>query len=109
MIGIADMVAFKLLVTRTTARNVGAGIAEALNESAESLALDFAGIQGFTPSFFDELLHSMGELSQSHGRDLLLELANPPAELSSVHEAIARAHGLRITEADGGSWLIGPP
>ena len=109
MIGISDMVEYKVLVTRTTARKVGTGVEEALNGPEAPLALDFEGIYGFTPSFFDELLHSIGEIARRQGRELDMEIVNPPAELSSVHEAIARAHGLWIVENEKGSWRLGFP
>ena len=101
------MVQNGILVTRTSARSVGEGVASMLKHDAETIELDFQGIRGFTPSFFDELLHSMGDLARSEGRDLDLRIVNPPSELSSIHEAIGRAHGLVISESESGSWLVG--
>ena len=106
-IQIEHMIQNRVLVTRTSARNLGANVAEVLPERGGTIALDFAGVRGFTPSFFDELLLSMGDLARSQGRDLDLRIDNPPSELSSVHEAIGRAHGLSISESDVGSWLVG--
>ncbi len=103
---IGNMVQNRILVTRTSARSLGAGVADMLQNDAEPIALDFRGIRGFTPSFFDELLHSMGDLAWSQGRDLDLRIVNPPWELMSIHEAIGRAHGLLISESEGGSWLV---
>ncbi len=108
-IQIGDMVQGRVLVTRTSARNVGAGVADMLMDRTGTIALDFEGIRGITPSFFDELLLSMGELARSQRRDLNLRIVNPPSELSSIHEAIGRAHGLLISESDSGSWLVGRP
>ena len=106
---IEDMVQNKVLVTRTSARHVGNSVAEVVVEPIGELELDFEGIRGITPSFFDELLLSISELAQSRGRDLRLRVINPPSELSSVHEAIGRAHGLSISESESGSWLVGRP
>ena len=100
------MVQNGILVTRTSARSVGEGVAKTLQHDVEPMALDFQGIRGFTPSFFDELLLSIGELARGQGRDLNLSIDNPPSELLSVHEAIGRAHGLSISKSEGGSWLV---
>ena len=108
-IRIGDMVQNRILVTRTSARSLGAGVADMLSDDAEPIALDFQGIRGFTPSFFDELLHSMGDFARSQGRDLELRIVNPPWELMSIHEAIGRAHGLVISASESGSWLVGRP
>ena len=106
-IRIGDMVRNRVLVTRTSARNVGNSVAGKLMSPTETMELDFEGIRGITPSFFDELLLSMGELAKGQGRDLNLRIVNPPSELSSIHEAIGRAHGLSISESESGSWLVG--
>ena len=105
-IRVGDMVRNKVLVTRTSARNIGASVTGTLMVPTETIALDFDGIRGITPSFFDELLLSMGEFAKGQGRDLSLRIVNPPSELSSVHEAIGRAHGLSISESESGSWLV---
>ena len=106
-IRIGDMVQNRVLVTRTSAKHVGTTVADAAMGPIGVLVLDFEGIRGFTPSFFDELLLSMGELARSQGRDLDLRIDNPPSELSSIHEAIGRAHGLLISESESGSWQVG--
>ena len=103
---VGDMVRNRVLVTRTSARDFGANVSDILVGQTEALTLDFGGIRGITPSFFDELLLSMGELAKSQGRDLSLRIVNPPSELSSIHEAIGRAHGLSVSESEGGSWLV---
>ena len=100
------MVQNRVLVTRTSARQVGDNVAGVVVDPVGLLELDFEGIRGITPSFFDELLLSLGEIARGQGRDLSLSIANPPSELSSVHQAIARAHGLLITEREDGSWLV---
>ena len=106
---VSDMVQNRILISRRHARSVGKGVANLPQHEAVPIALDFQGIRGFAPSFFDELLHSMGDLARSQGRDLDLRIDNPPSELSSVHEAIGRAHGLSISESESGSWLVGRP
>lgn len=106
---IGDMVQNRVLVTRASARSLGEGVAGMLHHYPEPIELDFRGIRGFTPSFFDELLHSMRDLARSQGRDLDLRIVNPPWELMSIHEAIGRAHGLSISESEVGSWLVGRP
>ena len=108
-IRIGDMVQNRILVTRTSARNVGAGVADRLSNSSEAVALDFDGIRGITPSFFDELLLSMGKLAESGEDARHMRILNPPLELSSIHEAIGRSHGLAVSEAEDGSWVIGRP
>lgn len=108
-IRIGDIIGNRILVTRTSARNLGASVTGMLMGPTETIALDFEGIRGITPSFFDELLLSMGDLARNQGHDLDLRIINPPSELSSVHEAIGRAHGLSILESESGSWLVGRP
>ena len=69
--------------------------------------MDFSGVDGLTPSFFDELLVVIEECTeataQAHFR---VTVEHPPTTLSSKFLAVGRGHGLSIEKASNGAWII---
>ena len=103
---IYDLLGKKVLVTRSSARTLYDALAAAAQSGNEGAAFDLEHVMGITPSFFDEMLLMVEETGKSTRR---ITIANPPTELSSKFQAVARAHGLRATVAGNGSWLVGRP
>lgn len=103
-IRIRDVIKRDVLVTRESARSLKPDLMATFGSDA-GLELDFADVQGMTTSFFDELLRVLAE-SAPAGSELHVEMLNPPAELSSKFEAVARGHELDLTRSGKGSWLV---
>lgn len=72
------------------------------------LTIDFAGVDGVSPSFVDELLCIFDSLTRekNDGRQRCLTVTNPPMRLSLKFEAVARGHGMTVRAMPNGSWLL---
>ena len=103
---IYDLLGKKVLVTRSSARTLADAFADWEQSGNNCPAFDLEHVMGITPSFFDEMLRMVEEKCESSRR---ITFANPPTELSSKFQAVARAHGLVISENESGSWLVGRP
>ena len=103
---IYDLLGKKVLVTRSSARTLSDAFADWAKTGNDCAAFDLEHVMGITPSFFDEMLLMVEEAGEVFPR---ITIANPPTELSSKFQAVARAHGLAISEGDSGSWLLGSP
>ena len=103
---IYDLLGKRVLVTRSSARTLSDAFAEWAQSGNDGAAFDLEHVMGITPSFFDEMLRMVEEAGESSRR---ITIANPPTELSSKFQAVARAHGLKATVAESGSWLVGRP
>ena len=79
-----------------------------LNQGASEVFLVFKGVHAVTPSFVNELLSVLDELTvrTTTTGTRLITFLNPPTRLSAKFAAIARAHELGITEVDNGAWAI---
>lgn len=77
---------------------------------APSITIDFTGIEGISPSFFEGLLSVVeAQLALgAEGVETTLLVAHPPSRLSSKFVAVARGHALTIEERPDGSWLLSP-
>jgi hypothetical protein len=79
----------------------------ALREGHGKAKLDLNGVNGLTPSFFDELLLIIDESRRdSPESELSVTIQSPPTDVSPILVAVARVHGLSITQPDGGAWVI---
>ena len=108
-IKIFDLIPKRMLVTRETARGIWPELRRAIAQSEDDITLDFQEIRGVTPSFLDEVLAMVGELAGNRKAiRVRIKVVNPPAELSTVHSAIARTHGLTMSTSTGGAWIITP-
>ena len=104
---IFDLVGKRVLVTRSSARALAPDLADALSEGDGEVTLDFAGVDGLTPSFLDEILSVLEESALALGRgQLRVEVTNSPTQLSSKFAAVGRAHGLVTDEPTTGTWII---
>ncbi len=82
-------------------------LSSAIRDGQGSAELDFGGINGITPSFFDELLCIIDEaISRLPGGCHSVIIKTPPTNVSPMFEAVARVHGLKIEQANGGEWVI---
>lgn len=105
-LNVYDLLGKKVLVTRSSARTLSDAFAEWAGSGASYTAFNLEHIMGITPSFFDEMLLMVEETGESSRR---ITIANPPTELSSKFQAVARAHGLKAVVADNGTWIVGRP
>ena len=79
----------------------------ALSGDEHELVLDFTGVQGMAPSFFDEVLSMIQETAERNGkRQLTVRVTNPPTRLTSKFVAVARAHDVQASESADGTWVI---
>ena len=102
-----DLVGKRVLVTRSSARKLAPYLADALVGGGGEVTLDFAGIDGLTPSFLDEILLVLEEsVLASGGSRLRVEVLNSPTQLSSKFAAVGRGHGLVAKESESGTWII---
>jgi hypothetical protein len=104
---IFDLIGKRVLVTRDSARSIRRELALALDEGNGEVVLDFAGVDGLTPSFLDETLSVVEECIQNTGQhQLRLIITHPPTQLSSKFAAVGRGHGLVIEESEAEAWTI---
>ena len=96
----------RLLITRESARLLRPALQHATLDETRELELDFAGIDGMTPSFLDELLLVIGEVLGSKARDLAIVVKNPPTRLSSKFEAVGRSHQLVVVQDSDDRWTV---
>lgn len=113
---VATVLSDKILVSRESARQLEAA-AHAVLEGAHPaerdpnrgvLAVDFAGVEGVSPSFVDELMRVLQAAVnvRTAGRIHKLLIVHPPTRLSSKFEAIARGHHMSIQLLDDGAWEL---
>lgn len=104
---IFDLVGKRVLVTRSSARELAPDLAGALAEGGGDVTLDFAGVDGLTPSFLDEILSVLEEsVAACGGVGLRVEVTNSPTQLSSKFAAVSRGHGLVAKEIADRTWII---
>lgn len=110
----------KILVSRESAHRLREALSSLLRscpadtddpDVSVAVTVDFAGIEGITPSFLDELISIFEELlSQGSGRDRpAMVVRHPPTRLSLKFEAVARGHDLVVAALPDGSWRLGQP
>ena len=106
-LNIFDLVGRRVLVTRSSARALAPDLADALVGVGGEVTLDFAGVDGLTPSFLDEILSVLEEIAlASGGVRLRIEVTNSPTQLSSKFAAVSRGHGLVASELGDRTWII---
>ncbi len=103
-IRIRDLIRSPVLVTRGSARSLSELLSKA--PLAEEYVLDFAGIEGITPSFMDELLAVLAELQEARSTSLRIHVLSPPTRLTSKFQAVGRSHNLEVTELREDHWLM---
>lgn len=116
LLRVNSLVSDPVLVTRDSARALAGMVQAALAEAPSRpsgvpwITIDFAGIDGVSPSFLDELLRVLHALLRPDvgGERGAIAVAHPPARLSTKFQAIARSHGLLATALADGSWVLAP-
>ena len=102
-----DLVGKRVLVTRSSARALKPDLASALAGSGGEITLDFAGVDGLTPSLLDEILSVLEEsVPTSSGVRLTVKVTNSPTQLSSKFAAVSRGHALIAREVGDRTWII---
>ena len=97
----------RLLLTRESAHALHDEVCSALREGDGWLLLDFAGVEGVSPSFLDELLQVVRQAAGEEAWPfLIIRLANPPTPLSSKFEAVGRGHKRVVRQSDEGDWMF---
>ena len=99
----------KALVTRPVAVEIASHVVTAVesDESASSLTLDFTGVEALGPSFLDELLGRISELSGDRVRTITFKSA--PSRLSEKFKAVARGRNANITQIGESDWEVQLP
>ena len=107
---IFDLLRRRVLVTRDSARAIEPCFSAALTEGHGEVVLDFAGVEGMTPSFLDETLSIIeGCTVDIDGQRVHVKIINVPTHLSSKFKAVGKRHALQISESDGGALVISKP
>lgn len=95
----------RALVTRARAIEFAERVRD--EPSGVPLTLDLRGVEALAPSFFDELLGRIAELSE--GRVRTITIKNPPRPLADKDRRVARGRGAEIEEVGELEWEIRLP
>ncbi len=95
----------RLLVTRRSARELAPSFEE--HGPSQKVELDFEGIEGISPSFFDELIKTVKDAIQARSQNATFIFYNLPTGVSPTFERVARAHGLSLKLHDD-RWVLSP-
>ncbi|MBI4338318.1 MAG: hypothetical protein HY680_00005 [Chloroflexi bacterium] len=90
-------------VSRESARTLQPLVQRVFFQNPSALEIDFSGMGGFTPSFFDELLSIIEESAGE--ANWKVDFTNVPTEFSSKFAAICRGRGLNA-ETKQGAWSL---
>lgn len=102
-----DLLHRRVLVTRESARSLEARLSTSLDPALPEVRIDFAGIEGVTPSFIDELLGVLQGAPASTGGDgRRFVFANLPTRMSEKFAAIARGRNLTLRVGEDESWTF---
>ena len=105
-----ELVQRRVLVTRGSARSIQGPLSSSIRDGGGKAELDFSGVNGITPSFFDELLSIIDESwSDLPGSELRVIIKAPPTDVSPMLKAVAKVHRLKIEQVDSGAWVISSP
>ncbi len=108
-LSIQEITNHRALVSRNVARIIASVIKERTGSSqnGDTLGLDFSHIEAVTPSFVDELLAQLSDLSTQGYR--VVKLINPPDRLSDKFKAIGRARQINMSEEGSDIWVMELP
>lgn len=88
-IHVFELIPNRMLVTRQSARSIAPALAQAIARGEHKIVLDFAGVDGVTPSFLDEILHMLKDfLEDTPPGELEVLIASPPTRLSTKFAAV---------------------
>ena len=95
----------RALVTRARAVEFAERVRDEPDDAP--LTLDLSGVQALAPSFFDEFLGRISELSE--GRVRIITIKNAPRPLADKDRRVARGRGAQIRETGESEWEIRLP
>lgn len=107
-INVSKHLRFRMLVTREAARNLEPFVRQS-DFTASAISFDLNGIAGMTPSFFDEILIIMDEVTGNQRKirpDITIR--NPPTEPSRKFQTVAKAHNRSLLRDHAGNWRLAP-
>jgi len=103
-----DLLHRRVLVTRESARSLEAFLSSSLDLALPEIRIDFAGVEGVTPSFIDELLGVLkGATASASANGRRFVFANLPTRMSEKFAAIARGRNLTLRVGGDESWTFG--
>ena len=99
----------RALVSRSVAVDIASHVASVVgsDEGDSSLTLDFNGVEAVGPSFLDELLGRISELTQNEVRTITFKSA--PSRLSEKFKAVARGREASIAQVGDSDWVVQLP
>lgn len=104
-----ELIPRKVLVARSSAREIATAVETALSEADGTIELDFSGIEAVSPSFVDEILAMVQEILDRTNVELdQILVSRPPTRLSSKFEALGRGRSLHIAEGADSVWVLTP-
>ncbi|MXY79823.1 MAG: hypothetical protein F4Y94_09090 [Chloroflexi bacterium] len=95
----------RALVTRARAIDFAERVRD--EPSCEPVTLDLSGVEALAPSFFDELLGLISELSGHPVRTITIK--NAPRPLADKDRRVASGRGAQIRETGDSEWEIRLP
>jgi len=115
-IGVSEFSKGRILVTRQAARSLAEPIGQAWLDRPYSesfsdkpiIRLDFSGVAGTSPSFFDELIRVVDEATKGclTAGTAVLSLYHLPSHKSRAFDAIVAGRGLKFENSNDGSLTI---
>jgi len=108
LVNVFELVGQRALVSRGVARRIGSALRERVEKVRgvvpPALALDFSGVQAASPSFFDELVATLGELKEELGDTVTF--LYPPPSVRGTFQAIGRGRGISFVETAPENWEV---
>ncbi len=99
---IRDLLGRRILVTRTSARSIKPILAAAIERAEYQLDLDFTAIAGAAPSFLDETMAVIDEITPvSDEQQTKVRLLNLPPRLWTNVVKAGKRHGLMLERQSG--------
>ncbi len=104
---IRDLLGRRILVTRDSARSIKPILAAAIDRAEHQLDLDFTAIAGAAPSFLDEAMAVIDEITPvTDAQQTKLRLLNLTPQLWTNVVKAGKRHGLTLERQSGGVFTI---
>ncbi len=106
---IHEITSHRALVSRNAARMIATAVKARTDPvpDGDAVILDFSQVEAVTPSFVDELLYQLSELSFRGYRTV--KFLSPPDRLSDKFKAIGRARQIAMDEEPSDGWVLELP
>lgn len=105
-IPVFDVIERKVVIARSSARQLEPRLAEAKEQGSDEISLDFTNVVGVGPSFVDELIGVIQDVFGETMGSVTVRLINPPSRLSDKYLAIGRGRQLEVSEDADGAWRL---